>query len=294
MSDDPAQLPSLDALRRRIDAIDADLHRLLMDRARVIDGIVAAKRASGAEGVMFRPDREADMMRRMVERHAGSLPLTAVEHLWREIISTSTRLQGDYRVHLDGGADIAAMRDLARFYFGFSVEMETPGDAADVVGTVAASVSDLGIVALSERADLPWWRGLGTDGAQIVARLPFFVAEDRPADLPAVVICRPIPGQEMPDTRVFDARWIGALPGSLMNSGIEVLSFFRTGDGVDALLAVSADMTEEDVLAACIEAGAEPDVLRPVGGYAAPIDIDPGAEDEFETGGWGDPRADEA
>lgn len=282
MASDQTQGTALESLRQRIDMLDAELHRLLMERVRVIDGIVAAKRASGADGVMFRPDREADMMRRMVERHEGSLPLTSAEHLWREIITACTRLQGEFQVHLDGSADIAAMRDAARFYFGFAVEMETAGDPADVVGTVAASHSDLGVIALTERAELPWWRGLGQDGAQIIARLPFFVAEERPADLASVVISRPIPGAGTPDTAVYDARWRGVLPGSLMDSGLEVLSFFRHADGVDALLAASGDISEDEVLTLCREAGAEPDVLRFVGGYASPIDIDEGEADEID------------
>lgn len=284
MTNDQAPSSALDALRQRIDSIDAELHRLLMERVRVIDGIVAAKRASGADTVMFRPDREADMMRRLVERHSGTLPLTTVEHIWREIITSCTRLQGDFAVHLDGGADVADMRDLARYYFGFSVEMESPGDAADVVGTVAASHSDLGIISLAERAEVPWWRGLGVDGAQIIARLPFFVAHDRPADLDAVVISRPVPDAGKPDTAVFDARWTGILPGNLMNSGLEVLSFFRTAEGVDALLAASGDLSEGDVLALCATAGAEPDVIRFVGGYASPIDIETDLDSDEEFG----------
>lgn len=275
---------SLETLRERIDEIDARLHEALMERVQIIDGIVAAKRASGASGVMFRPDREADMMRQLVERHDGSLPLYTVEHLWREIISASTTLQEPYTVYLDGSADLAEMLDLARFYFGFSVDLEPCGDTADVVGAVAASKGDLGLVALEDRSELPWWRGLSDAGAQIIARLPFLMIESRPADSPALVISKAIPDGTNPDTNVFDARWSGVLPGQLMSYGIEVISFHRSASGVDALLAVSSDMDEAAILESCAEAGAEPDVLRQVGGYASPIDIDVDADDDFDNG----------
>ena len=36
----------------------------------------------------FRPAREAEMTRRLVERHRGSLPLDTVESIWRVISST--------------------------------------------------------------------------------------------------------------------------------------------------------------------------------------------------------------
>lgn len=273
---------SLDTLRERIDEIDARLHEALMERARIIDGIVAAKRANGSGGVTFRPDREAEMMRQLVERHQGSLPLYTVEHLWREIISACTRLQEPYTVYLDGSADAVELLDLARFYFGFTVDLEPCGDAADVVGAVAASKGDLGVIALEERSELPWWRGLSDAGAQIIARLPFLVLEDRPADTPALVISRAIPDGTQADTFVFDARWNGVLPGRLMSHGIEVISFHRSASGVDALLAVSSDLDEAAILASCAEAGAEPDVLRQVGGYAAPIDVDGDTDEDFE------------
>jgi len=280
MSSPSDSAPSLDTLRQRIDELDNELHDLLMERARVIEGIVAAKRAKGVEGVMFRPAREADMMHRLVARHDSALPLITVEHIWREIITTCTQLQGSFQIHVDGSADLAAMLDLARFYFGFSTPLDVPGDASDVIGAVAASKSDLGLIGLETRSELPWWRGLGDTGAQIIARLPFLTFEERPADLPAVVISRALPEDTTPETVMFDARWQGALPGNLMTSGIEVVSFCRHGEGVDALLAAPSEMSCQDVETACAAAGGEPDVVRIVGGYAAPIDMD--AEDGFE------------
>ncbi len=275
------QAPSLDTLRKRIDSIDAELHRLLIERMRIVEGIAAAKRASGAGPSPFRPAREAEVMQQLVERHEGPLPLVSAEHIWRELISASSQIQGGYKVFIDGSADAGSMIDLARFQFGFCTELETLGDSADVIGCVAASEKDLGLIGLMERADLPWWRGLGLDGARIVARLPFLASEDRPADLPAVIISRALPDELDADTSVYDARWLSTLPGSLMDSGIEVLSFYRTAEGVDALLAVSSDLSEDEIIKACAEAGAEPDVLRAVGGYVEPIDID--TDDDFEA-----------
>ncbi|WP_150494982.1 chorismate mutase [Roseibium aquae] len=273
---------SLAALRQRIDALDAELHTLLMERARVIEGIVAAKRASGAAGPVFRPDREADMMRQLVERHDSDLPILTIEHLWREIITSCTGLQAPFTVHLDGSADLLGLLDVARFYFGFSTGLEVAGDQADVVGIVAASPNDLGLIALTDRADLPWWRGLTETGARIIARVPYLMMEDRPADLPALVIGRPVPVETVLETHVYDARWAGALPGRLMDQGIEVLSFHRSHQGVDALLAVSAELPDTAVFELCELAGAEPDVLRRVGGYAAPIDVEGEADEEFD------------
>ncbi|MEJ8476322.1 chorismate mutase [Roseibium algae] len=273
----------LDGLRRRIDELDAELHKCLIERAQISVGIAAARLAGGATGVSFQPDHEAEVIRNVVERHEGSLPLTTVEHLWRELISASLTLQGEFTLHLDGSADLLGMLDLARFYFGFSSDLLPGADAADVVGSVAASECDLGLIALEDRAELPWWRGLSTDGAEVIARLPFLVLDDRPADMPALVISRAVAENVQRDTLVYDARWSGALPGDLMSEGLEVVSFHRSASGVDALLAVSADMSEDEIFAACAEAGAEPDVLRMIGGYSAPIDVEGDADEDFDT-----------
>lgn len=272
----------LDELRTRIDEIDARIHDALMERAQAEAGLAAATGAAGASRPVFHPERDADMVRQMVERHHGDLPLSTVEHIWRDIICACTGLHSHASLHLDGSAELIGMLDLARFYFGFSIELIAASDAADVVGAVAASDGDLGLVALTDRAELPWWRGLSETGALVQARLPFVVLEDRPADLPALVLTRADSLVDKADVAVYDARWSDVLPGKLMDEGIEVLSFFRSARGVDALLAISGDLTEEDVFTACAAAGAEPDVLRRVGGYAAPIDGNGDPDDTFE------------
>ncbi|WP_208977934.1 chorismate mutase [Labrenzia sp. 011] len=281
-----SQLPdsglALDELRTRIDAIDARIHAALMERAQAESGFAAASLAAGGTGSLFHPERDADMMRQMVERHQGDLPLVTVEHLWRDIICACTSLQSDTAVHLDGSAELIDMLDLARFYFGFSVELVPGSDAADVVGAVAGEPGNLGLVALTDRAELPWWRELSEAGALVRARLPFVVLDERPADLPALVLARADSLVDNADIAVYDARWTDILPGKLMDEGIEVLSFFRSARGVDALLAISGDLPEEDVLKACAAAGAEPEVLRRVGGYAAPIDGNGDPDETFE------------
>src|SRR5918994_894281 len=117
---DPSTKPSLADLRREIDRIDETMHRLLMERGDIIDRLIATKKTQES-GSAFRPAREADMMRRLVQRHRGILPLDTVESIWRVIIATFTHVQAPFSVHADLSAGDAAMRDSARFHFGFTV-----------------------------------------------------------------------------------------------------------------------------------------------------------------------------
>src|SRR5206468_9818559 len=124
--------PPLVALRREIDRIDEAMHALLMERGEIIDRLIATKQTQET-GSAFRPAREADMMRRLVERHKGILPLDTAESIWRVIIATFTWVQAPFSVHADRSAGDALMRDTARFHFGFTVPFVAHMGAAAVV-----------------------------------------------------------------------------------------------------------------------------------------------------------------
>src|SRR5438067_13883601 len=166
--------PSLTALRAEIDRIDEGMHRLLLQRGDIIDRLIAVKRTEGT-GSAFRPAREADMMRRLVERHHGILPLDTAEGIWRVIISTFTYVQAPFSVHADLSTGDAEMRDSARFHFGFTVPFVPHVGAAAVVAAVSESKGDLGLVAAFAVASSgAWWDALEFDAApKIIARLPF-------------------------------------------------------------------------------------------------------------------------
>src|ERR1700748_3748168 len=122
---------SLADLRRDIDRIDAAMHALLIERGEIIERLIAVK-SSQESGSAFRPAREADMMRRLVKRHRGNLPLDTAESIWRVIISTFTFVQSPFAVHADLSAGDAMMRDSARFHFGFTVPFVPHAGASSV------------------------------------------------------------------------------------------------------------------------------------------------------------------
>src|SRR3979490_3071727 len=105
--------PSLADLRQGSDRIDETMHGLLMERGEIIDRLIAVKQTQES-GSAFRPAREADMMRRLVDRHKGILPLDTAESIWRVIIATFTYVQTPFSVHADLSAGDAHIRDSAR------------------------------------------------------------------------------------------------------------------------------------------------------------------------------------
>src|SRR5246127_1368598 len=160
-----APAPSLPELRAEIDRIDEAMHTLLMQRGDIIDRLIRVKRTSES-GSAFRPAREADMMRRLVERHKGILPLDTVESIWRVIIATFTYVQAPFSVHADLSAGAAQMRDSTRFHFGFTVPFVAHMGASAVVAAVSDSTGDLGLVpALAVPGTGAWWNALEFDSA---------------------------------------------------------------------------------------------------------------------------------
>src|SRR6202046_4517913 len=187
----PSKPGSLADLRLEIDRIDAAMHALLIERGEIIDRLIAVKKTQES-GSAFRPAREANMMRRIVQRHHGNLPLDTVESIWRVIIATFTYVQAPFSAHADLSAGDALMRDTARFHFGFTVPLVPHVGAASVVGAVTESTGDLGLVpAFAIAGGGPWWTALEFDAApKIIARLPFVERADHPAGMPVFVVSR--------------------------------------------------------------------------------------------------------
>jgi chorismate mutase len=256
-------------LRREIDRIDEAMHRLLMERGEITDTLIATKKTAES-GSAFRPAREADMMRRLVERHRGILPLDTAESIWRVIIATFTFVQAPFWLHADISSGEAAMRDSARFHFGFTVPFVAHMGAAGVTAAVAASRGDLGLVPAANAASA-WWSALeGNDAPKIIARLPFVERADHPAGLQVFGIARPNPDAIVPDVETWSLRvsgW-GPVVSRALNPPAEVIAV-PEGSFDGAALLVSVPKGEIEALtAALVKAGASVRAKALVGSHA--------------------------
>src|SRR6195256_753340 len=253
----PSKPSSLNDLRAEIDRIDETMHGLLMERGDIIDRLIKVKRTSES-GSAFRPAREADMMRRLVQRHHGILPLDTAEGIWRVIIATFTYVQAPFRVHADLATGEAAMRDSERFHFGFTVPFTAHTRAAGVVAAVAASQGDLGLVPVTAGGDA-WWSALEADDApKIIARLPFVERADHPAGLPVFAIARPHPDAVVPAVTMWSMKvsgWGGkaARAASALADLIAIPE--GTFDGASLLVSVPETKTVDDIVAGLRGAG---------------------------------------
>lgn len=267
---DTSKPPSLAELRAEIDRIDGEMHRLLMERGDIIGRLITVKRTAES-GSAFRPAREADMMRRLVERHRGILPLDTAESIWRVIIATFTYVQAPFRVHADLSAGEAAMRDSERFHFGFTVPLVGHMGAAGVVQAIGASSGDLGLVSATG-AGSAWWSALeGEDAPKIIARLPFVERADHPAGLPVFAIARPHPDALVRDVTIWSMKVSGwGAKAARAASALADLIAIPEGafDGAALLVSVPQGKTVNEVVAALRGAGVSVRSQALVGSHA--------------------------
>lgn len=93
MSEDTGD--SLDAVRARIDAIDREIARLLNERAAGAKRVAQIKATENSDEatVFYRPEREAQILERVLAENTGPLPDRDLWRLFREIISCCLSLE---------------------------------------------------------------------------------------------------------------------------------------------------------------------------------------------------------
>jgi len=98
---DPVTRPNpaeLAKIRERIDQIDAQLQELLNERARFAQRVGISKHGDGHTVDFYRPEREAEVLNRAVERNQGPLRDEEIVRLFREIMSACLAQQEPLKV----------------------------------------------------------------------------------------------------------------------------------------------------------------------------------------------------
>lgn len=182
---------ALDALRGEIDRIDDEIHELLQRRSAKAAEIAEAKR--GTSDAVMQPGREAEVLRRVLERHRGPLPRSVVACIWREMIAAMVRLQGQLKVAVCAPQTSVGYWDLARAHYGLSTPMTLHRSANVVLRAVAERDGTVGLLPLPQEDDAdPWWPQLVSEREstpRVIARLPFVsLGDGRFEEVSALVV----------------------------------------------------------------------------------------------------------
>ena len=166
-----AKSPSLDAVRARIDAVDAAMLKLVDERAALAREVAEAKRAAGEQLALgLRPSREAALIRGLLATPGLTASPQLVVRLWREFISDSLVEQGPFHLALFGGRDPARAAEIARMRFGAAPPLT---HAADANAALAEASRPGGVAVMALASETPWWAELaGGTGPVVFATLP--------------------------------------------------------------------------------------------------------------------------
>jgi len=74
-------------IRKRIDEIDKSIQSLVSERASCAAEVAKVKQAQGETGHFYRPEREAQVLRAVMERNSGPLTNESVAGIFREIMA---------------------------------------------------------------------------------------------------------------------------------------------------------------------------------------------------------------
>lgn len=89
---------SLDQLREQIDQVDSNLVEMISRRASLAAEVAEVKQAQGEDVLFYRPEREAQVLRRVMELNQGPLSNEELARLFREVMSACLALEQPTRV----------------------------------------------------------------------------------------------------------------------------------------------------------------------------------------------------
>ena len=135
----------LGAVRARIDALDEQIQRLIEERAGLAQDVRRVKGDLAGPAAYYRPDREAQVLRRVIERNDGPLSDTVMLWLFREIMSACLAQQEPLRVAYLGPEGTFTQQAVYR-QFGHSVNAIAQASIEDVFLQVQAGEVDFGVV----------------------------------------------------------------------------------------------------------------------------------------------------
>lgn len=175
---------SIEKIRKKIDALDNQIHEALQKRVELVEEIAAVKRKSKVDFVQ--PAREAQLIRRVLERHQSKLPPAAIVRVWRELVGAMCLLQTGLKVAVSMEEENLKLWDYARAYFGSVITMQKFSNPLVAIAAVREGDMSFAVLPWPQDEDQnPWWMYLMNNevNIKIVAALPYGSVEGEVNDV---------------------------------------------------------------------------------------------------------------
>lgn len=135
----------LKAARDRIDELDHEIQSRITERARIAQEIAIIKQQLGGNGDHYRPAREAEVLRKVVERNEGPLSNETLGRLMREIMSACLSLESPLAVAYLGPEGTYTQAAVYK-HFGHFVSARPLAAIDEIFREVEAANADYGVV----------------------------------------------------------------------------------------------------------------------------------------------------
>ena len=136
---------SLEQLREQIDQLDKQLLDLISQRARFAQQVAEVKNAGSEPASFYRPEREAQILRKIIEQNQGPLSEEEMARLFREIMSACLALEQPLDIAYLG-PEGTFTQTAALKHFGHSVNTSAFGSIDQVFREVESGASNYGVV----------------------------------------------------------------------------------------------------------------------------------------------------
>jgi chorismate mutase / prephenate dehydratase len=161
---------ALAELRRQIDALDDRILLMLNERARLAQAVAHAKLAEGEVECFYRPEREAEVLRRIAANNPGPLSDEAAVRFFREVMSECLALEKPLNVAFLG-PDGTFTQQAAFKHFGHGVKTVSLPAIDEIFRAVEAGSVQFGVVPVENSTE-----GVITHTLDSFLRSPLLIA----------------------------------------------------------------------------------------------------------------------
>ncbi len=139
-------------IRQRIDEIDIAVQQLVSERAECARKVAEIKREQGDAEHFYRPEREAQVLRKVQERNTGPLSDEAIAGIFREIMAVCLALEKPLKVAFLGPSGTYTHAAAVK-HFGSQIEAEPVASIEEVFRLVEAGGANFGVVPVENSSE---------------------------------------------------------------------------------------------------------------------------------------------
>ncbi|MBL6984952.1 MAG: prephenate dehydratase [Candidatus Thioglobus sp.] len=143
---------TLAELRVEIDALDREVQALIGKRADLAGEVAEVKKADDANSVFYRPEREAQVLRSIIEHNESQLKDKDMAHIFREIMSACLALEQPLNIAYLG-PEGTFTQEAALKHFGHAVSTLDCGSIDEIFHQVEKGNAHYGVVPIENSSN---------------------------------------------------------------------------------------------------------------------------------------------